>query len=69
MIVLICLAALAVFFLLVMAVDCNRFVVRTYRCRMKNLKKDGRAVLLSDLHGKSFEIGRASCRERVWYLV
>jgi Predicted phosphohydrolases len=54
LIVLICLAALAVFFLLVMAVDCNRFVVRTYRCRMKNLKKDGRAVLLSDLHGKSF---------------
>lgn len=54
MTILICLAALAVFFLLVMAVDCNRFVIRTYECRMKNLKKDGRAVLLSDLHGKSF---------------
>lgn len=54
MAIIICLAVLAVFFLLVMAVDCNRFVVRTYKCRMKGLKKDGRAVLLSDLHNKSF---------------
>lgn len=54
MVIIICLAVLAVFFLLVMAVDCNRFVIRTYRCRIKKLKKDGRAVLLSDLHNKSF---------------
>ncbi len=54
MAIFICLAALAVFFLLVMAVDCNRFVIRTYRCRIGKLKRDGRVVLLSDLHGKSF---------------
>lgn len=57
MVILSCLAILAIFFLLVMAVDCNRFVVRTYRCRMRKLKKDGRAVLLSDLHNKSFGKG------------
>lgn len=54
MAIFICLAVVAVFFLLVMAADCNRFVIRTYRCRMGQLKKDGRVVLLSDLHGKSF---------------
>ena len=54
MAIFICLAALALFFLLVMAVDCNRFVIRTYRCRIGKLKRDGRVVLLSDLHGKSF---------------
>ena len=54
MVILICLAILAIFFLVVMVVDCNRFVVRTYKCRMGKLKKDGRAVLLSDLHNKSF---------------
>ncbi len=48
------LAVLAVFFLTVMAIDCNRFVIRRYRCSMKNLKKDGRIILLSDLHNKSF---------------
>ncbi len=47
-------AALAVFFLIVMAVDCNRFVVRNYRCISKVLKKDGTIILLSDLHNKSF---------------
>jgi len=54
LVIVICLAVLAVFFLLVMAIDCNRFVIRTYRCRIGKLKKDGRAVLLSDLHNKSF---------------
>ena len=57
MVILSCLAILAIFFLLVMAIDCNRFVIRTYRCRMRKLKKDGRAVLLSDLHNKSFGKG------------
>ncbi|MDE6204226.1 MAG: metallophosphoesterase [Lachnospiraceae bacterium] len=47
-------AALAVFFLTVMAVDCNRFVIRRYKYRAKGLLKDGRAILLSDLHSKSF---------------
>lgn len=45
---------LAVFFLLVMAVDCNRFVIKEYSCRSKKLRKDALIVLLSDLHGKSF---------------
>lgn len=47
-------AVLAVFFLTVMAIDCSRFVIRRYRCSIKNLKKDGRIILLSDLHNKSF---------------
>ena len=47
-------AALAVFFLIIMAVDCNRFVIRNYRCKGKALKKDGTIILLSDLHNKSF---------------
>lgn len=50
-------AVLAVFFLTVMAIDCSRFVIRRYRCSMKNLKKDGRIILLSDLHNKSFGKG------------
>lgn len=45
---------LAVFFLLVMAVDCNRFVKREYSCESGVLKKDAVFILLSDLHGKSF---------------
>ncbi len=51
------LAVLAAFFLAVMAVDCNRFVIRRYRCKMESLKKDGRFLLLSDLHNKSFGKG------------
>lgn len=47
-------AMLAVFFLTVMAVDCNRFVIRRYSCKSKVLKKDGTIILLSDLHNKSF---------------
>lgn len=45
---------LAAFFLIIMAVDCNRFVIREYRCSGKGLKKDGTVILLSDLHNKSF---------------
>lgn len=47
-------AALSVFFIIVMVLDCNRFVVRKYRCRAGKLKKDVKAILLSDLHNKSF---------------
>lgn len=47
-------AVFAVFFLIIMAVDCNRFVIRKYRCTGKALKKDGTIILLSDLHNKSF---------------
>ncbi len=47
-------SVLAVFFLFVMAVDCNRFTIREYHCSDKRLKKDMKIVLLSDLHNKSF---------------
>lgn len=47
-------AVLAVFFLLVMAVDCNRFTIREYHCSDKRLEKGWKIVLLSDLHNKSF---------------
>lgn len=52
-------AALALFFIIVMILDCNRFVVRKYRCRKEKLKKDVRVILLSDLHNKSFGKGNA----------
>ena len=45
---------MAVFFLTVMAVYCNRFVIRKYKCRVEKLKKGCRIILLSDLHNKSF---------------
>lgn len=44
----------AVFFLAVMAVDCHRFVIREYTCNSDKLYQDGKIVLLSDLHSKSF---------------
>lgn len=47
-------AVAAIFFLAVMAVDCNRFVIREYICTSDKLRKDGNFILLSDLHGKSF---------------
>lgn len=46
--------AFAVFFLLVMWIDCSRFVIREYTCTSDKLRKGGTFVLLSDLHGKSF---------------
>ena len=50
------LAVNAAFFVAVMAVDCNRFVIRNYSCRVEKLKKSGRIILLSDLHNKSFGV-------------
>lgn len=47
------------FFIVVMILDCNRFVVRNYRCRKEKLKKDVKVILLSDLHNKSFGKGNA----------
>ncbi|MGN0377441.1 MAG: metallophosphoesterase [Suilimivivens sp.] len=47
-------AVIAVFFILVMVIDCNRFVVREYTCASDKLQKDGKFILLSDLHNKSF---------------
>lgn len=45
---------LALFFVMVMIIDCNRFVKREYCCESDKLKKEGTFVLLSDLHNKSF---------------
>lgn len=47
-------AALALFFIIVMVIDCNRFVIREYTCVSDKLLKEGRFILLSDLHNKSF---------------
>ncbi len=47
-------ALLALFFLAVMAVDCNRFTIRKYHCSSGSLEKGIKLVLLSDLHSKSF---------------
>lgn len=45
---------LALFFMIVMIIDCNRFIIREYTCASDKLHKDGRFILLSDLHNKSF---------------
>lgn len=45
---------LAVFFIVVMVIDCNRFVIKEYEISSPKLKKDETIVLLSDLHSKSF---------------
>ena len=45
---------LALFFIVVMVIDCNRFVIREYCCEDKRLKKPLKIVQLSDLHNKSF---------------
>ena len=47
-------AVLAVFFIMVMAIDCNRFVIKEYEIISHKLKMDETIVLLSDLHSKSF---------------
>ncbi len=57
MFILICLAVLAIFFLAVTALDCNRFVLREYTSGGAGLKRDATLVLLSDLHGKAFGKG------------
>ena len=53
-IILFTVGALAVFFLAVMVIDCNRFTIREYSCNAVNLEKDTKVVLLSDMHNKSF---------------
>lgn len=58
-------AVLVVFFLAVMAVDCNRFVIRRYKCRAEKIKKDGKIILLSDLHNKSFGKGNKKLIETI----
>lgn len=47
-------AALAAFFVIIMIIDCHRFVIKEYTCKSPKLQKDKKLVLLSDLHNKSF---------------
>lgn len=47
-------AVIILFFIIIMFIDCNRFVIREYTCISDKLLKDGRFILLSDLHNKSF---------------
>lgn len=50
-------AAIAIFFVIVMIIDCNRFVIREYTVTSGKLRRSGRFILLSDLHNKSFGKG------------
>lgn len=47
-------AVIILFFIMVMIVDCHRFVIKEYTCVSHKLDRSGRFVLLSDLHNKSF---------------
>ena len=53
-VLLLIIAGVILFFLLVMVIDCNRFVVKEYTCVSDKLQKDGDFILLSDLHNKVF---------------
>lgn len=52
--ILLVLLAIILFFVIVMVIDCNRFVIKEYTYVSDKLQKDGKFVLLSDLHNKSF---------------
>lgn len=54
------LAGAAVWFLIVILRDSNRFVTVTYRISSPKLKRTCKAVMLSDLHDK--EYGKDNCR-------
>lgn len=52
--ILLIILGIGLFFAAVMAIDCNRFVIKEYTCLTDKLQKDGNFILLSDLHNKSF---------------
>ena len=58
-------AAIALFFIIVMIIDCNRFVIREYSIVSEKLNKSGRFILLSDLHNKSFGKGNRRLLEEI----
>lgn len=51
---LICICVLAVFFLIVMLIDGNRFVVRNYKIYSNKIDEKQKIVLISDLHNKNY---------------
>lgn len=53
-IILIIILILICFFLLVMYIDCNRFITTVYEIKSKKISREYSFVLLSDLHNKSF---------------
>lgn len=53
-IILVIIAILICFFLCVMCIDCNRFVMPVYEIGSKKISREYSFVLLSDLHNKSF---------------
>lgn len=53
-IILIIIAIIICFFLLVMYIDCNRFITVTYEIESRKISREYSFVLLSDLHNKSF---------------
>lgn len=54
MTILILIATIAFLFVMIMIIDCNRFVIREYQCKTDKLPKNETMILLSDLHNKSF---------------
>lgn len=54
--ILIIIAILSCFFLLIMYIDCSRFVTVPYEIRSKKISREYSFVLLSDLHNKSFGV-------------
>lgn len=48
------LVGLVFFFLIVIAIDVNRFVIVRYRIKTSKIKKAYRFIMLSDLHNKQF---------------
>ena len=54
MTILVIIAVLAIFFLIIMLIDGNRFHVVKYNLVSNKIKKEHRYVVLSDLHNKSY---------------
>lgn len=58
-------AVLVIFFILIMIMDCNRFVIKEYEVFSPKLQKDETIVLLSDLHNKSFGRGNEKLKAAI----
>ena len=63
--VLTALAILAMFFIIVMIIDGNRFRLIEYRLESDKIKKEHRFVVLSDLHNKSYGEKNEKLRKRI----
>ena len=52
--ILLAIAVIALFFIMVMVIDVNRFVMVKYKVKNRKVKKPYKFVMLSDLHNKQF---------------